>query len=172
MIPSISRPANPYDRRDGLMSPGSMLAAPRWTASWVSKPRIDCLERSRRTPSFPLVLTQRACNSSLFESGKSSIVPSSIGAIITPQKHDPERWEAITRPASLTDAERLTDRQLKLSDPGMHSIHASSFSHNSVRDLQALVPIKLVIELMKLFNSRSASEIRSWAIAGALSIDS
>jgi hypothetical protein len=90
---------------------------------------------------------------------------------MTPQKHDPERWEASTWPASLTDAERLTDRQLKLSDPGMRSRHASSFSHNSVRDREALGPIKQVTELIKLFNSRSASEMGSWALAAVCSID-
>ena len=33
------------------------------------------------------------------------------------QKHGPESWEAINRLASFIDADRLTDRQLKLSDP-------------------------------------------------------
>jgi hypothetical protein len=88
------------------------------------------------------------------------------------QKHRPESWEAITRLASFADADGLTDRQLKLSDPGRHSKHASSFSHSSVRGLKAPGPIKLVIESMKLFNSRSGSEIGSRPIAGAFSIDS
>jgi hypothetical protein len=78
------------------------------------------------------------------------------------QKHPPESWEAITRFASFTDADTLTNRQLKLSDPGMHSMHASSFSHNSVRDLEAPGPTKLIMELMKLFNWRSARrQVRS-----------
>lgn len=88
------------------------------------------------------------------------------------QKHRPESWEAITRFASFTDADKLTDRQLKLSDPGKHSMHASSFSHSSVRNLEAPGPIKLAMEPMKLFNSRSGSEIGLWSIAAAFSIDS
>jgi hypothetical protein len=88
------------------------------------------------------------------------------------QKLGPESWDAITPLASVTDADRLTDRQLKLSDPGMHSMRASSFSHSSVKDLEAPAPIKLAMELMKLFNSRSGSEIGLCSIAAAFSIDS
>src|SRR5579859_1470197 len=88
------------------------------------------------------------------------------------QENGPESCEAITRFASFSDADTLTDRQLKLSDPGMHSIHASSFSHSSVRDLEAPGPIKLAMELMKLFNSRSGSETGLRSMAGAFSIDS
>ncbi len=87
-------------------------------------------------------------------------------------KHRPESCEAITRFASFTDADTLTDRQLKLSDPGMHSMHASSFSHISVKELEASGPIKLAMELMKLFNSRSGSDIRLWSNAADFSIDS
>ena len=74
------------------------------------------------------------------------------------QKCVTECCEAITRLASFTAADTLTDRQLKLSVPGMHSIHASSSSQSSVRELEAPGPIKLVIELMKLFSSRSGTE--------------
>jgi hypothetical protein len=88
------------------------------------------------------------------------------------QKHGPESWEAITRLASFTDAETLTNRQLKLSGSGMHSIHASSFNHSSVRDVGTPGPIKLVMESMKAFSSRSGAETVSWPIAGAFSIDS
>ena len=88
------------------------------------------------------------------------------------QNPPPESWEAITRFASFTDADTLTDRQLKLSDRGMHSMHASSFSHSSVKDLEAPGPIKLAMELMKLFNSRSGSETGLRSMAGAFSIDS
>jgi hypothetical protein len=86
------------------------------------------------------------------------------------QKQGPESWEAITRPASLTDADTLTDRQLKSSDPGMRScMHASSFSHSSVSDLDPPGPIRLVTALMKLFNSRSGSETGSPPTAAAVS---
>lgn len=88
------------------------------------------------------------------------------------QKHGPESWEAITRLASFIDADRLTDLQLKCSDPGVHSMHVSSSSHTSVRELEAPDPIKLVMELMKLFNSRSGSEISSRSTLGAFLIDS
>ena len=87
------------------------------------------------------------------------------------QKHGPESCEAITRLASFTDAHKLTDRQLKLSDPGTHSMHASSSSQSSVRVKEAPGPIKLAIELMKLFNSRTGSETGLWSIAGAISIN-
>ncbi len=93
----------------------------------------------------------------------------SIGHI---QKHGPESCEGVTRLASFTDADRLTDRQLKLSDPGTHSIHASSSSHRSVRALEPPGPIKLAMELTKLFNSRSGSETAVRSIAGAFSIHS
>ena len=88
------------------------------------------------------------------------------------QTHGPESCEAITRLASFIDADTLTDRQLKLFGSGMHSMHASSSSHRSVRVLEAPGPIKLAMELTKLFNSRSGSETRLWSIAGAISIDS
>ena len=88
------------------------------------------------------------------------------------QKHGPESCEAMTRLASFTDADTLTDRQLKLSDLGMHSMHAISSSHSSVKDLEASGPIKLAIESMKLFNSRSGSDIGFWSIAAAFSINS
>jgi hypothetical protein len=88
------------------------------------------------------------------------------------QKQGPQSWEANTRLASFIDADRLTDRQLKLSGPGVHSIHASSFSHSSVKDLETPGPIKLAMELMKLFNSRSGSETGLRSIAGPFSIDS
>jgi len=88
------------------------------------------------------------------------------------QKPPPESWEAITRFASFTDADTLTDRQLKLSDRGMHSMHASSFSQSSVKDPEAPGAIKLAMELMKLFNSRSGSDIGLRSIAAAFSSDS
>jgi hypothetical protein len=93
----------------------------------------------------------------------------SIGHI---QKHELESCEEINRLASFTDADTLTDRQLKVSDPGMHSIHASSRSHRSVRVPEAPGPIKLAMELMKLFNSRWGSETGLCSIRGAISIDS
>jgi hypothetical protein len=88
------------------------------------------------------------------------------------QKYGSESCEAINWFASFTDADTLTDRQLKLSDRGMHSMHASSFSQSSVKDLEAPGPIKLAIELMKLFNSRSGSDVRFRSSAAAFSIDS
>jgi len=87
------------------------------------------------------------------------------------QKNELESCEEITRLASFTDAETLTDRQLKLSDPGMHSILASSSSHRSVRVPEAPGPIRPVMELMKLFNSHSDSDIGFLSIATAFSID-
>jgi hypothetical protein len=46
-----------------------------------------------------------------------------LGSIGHIQKYGPETCEAITRLASLTDANRLTDRQLKPSDSG-DALHA------------------------------------------------
>jgi hypothetical protein len=83
----------------------------------------------------------------------------------------PESCDAMTRLASFIDADTLTDRQLKSSDPGMHSIHASSSSQSSVRELEAPGPTKLVMEAMKLFNSRSGLEPHPRPLSGTLSID-
>ncbi len=79
--------------------------------------------------------------------------------------------EAITRLASFIDADTLTDRQLKLSDSGMHSIHASSSSQSSVREPEAPGPTKLVMESMKLFNSRSGTDRCLRPLSGAFTID-
>ena len=88
------------------------------------------------------------------------------------QKCVPESCEAITWVASFIDADTLTDRQLKLSVSGMHSIHASSSSQSSVREPEAPGPIKLVMESMKLFNSRSGTEADLLRpLSGAFSID-
>ena len=86
-------------------------------------------------------------------------------------KHPPESWEAINWFASFTDADTLTDRQLKFSDRGTHSMHASSFSHKSVRALEAPGPIKFALELTMLLNSRSGSERGLRSIAAPFSID-
>ena len=93
----------------------------------------------------------------------------SIGYI---HKYAPESREAITRLANLTDADRLTDRQLKPSDPGAHSMHASSPGHRSLRLPEAPRTIKLAMEFTKLFNPRSGSETALRSVIGANSIDS
>ena len=93
----------------------------------------------------------------------------SIGYI---HKYAPESREAITRLANLTDADRLTDRQLKPSDPGAHSMHASSPGHRSLRFLESPGPIKLALEFTKLFNPRSGSDTALRSVIGANSIDS
>ena len=87
------------------------------------------------------------------------------------QKYGPESCEAINRLASFTDADRLTDRQLKLSDPGMHPMYVSSSSHKSVRAVEAPGPIKFAMELTKLLNSRSGTERSLGSIAAPFSID-
>jgi hypothetical protein len=48
----------------------------------------------------------------------------------------------------------------------------SSSSHTSVKELEALGPINLVMETMKLFSSRSGSVRSLRPIAGVFSIDS
>ena len=87
------------------------------------------------------------------------------------QNHGPESCEASTLLASFTDADTLTDRQLKPSDPGMHSIHASSSSQSSVKEWDAPGPISLVMESMKLFNSRCGTEVQSRPLSGTFSVD-
>lgn len=95
-----------------------------------------------------------------------------LGSIGHIQKYRPETCEGITRLASLTDADRLTDRQLKLSDPGTHSMHARSPRHRPLRIPEAPGPIKLIVEFTKLFNPRSGSDTALRSVTGAISIDS
>lgn len=87
------------------------------------------------------------------------------------QKCVPESCEAITLLASFIDADTLTDRQLKFSDSEMHAIHATSSNQSSVREPEAPGPTKLVIELMKLFNSSSGTDRTPRPLSGTFKID-